>query len=78
MFSILSFIYNLQFECCGVNAVNSAVNDFDSTPWQAGTPGYEIPYGCCPGVTSSNYTLAAATNPLCPVTPIEQYSKVIW
>lgn len=65
----------LTFECCGVNAVSSSTNDFDNSPWQTGSPSYDIPYGCCPGVTSSNYTLTAATNPLCPVTPVGQYAK---
>ena len=73
------YLQYLQFECCGVSAVTNATNDFDSTPWQTtGTPSYKIPFGCCPGVSSSNYTLAAATNQLCPFTPEGQYSKVNW
>ncbi|XP_052060168.1 tetraspanin-9-like isoform X2 [Mytilus californianus] len=71
----------LAFECCAINAVTSATNDFDNTTWQTGSPppSTDIPISCCPGVTSSNYTAAAATNPLCPslttVAPSGQYSK---
>ncbi|XP_071173504.1 leukocyte surface antigen CD53-like [Mytilus edulis] len=69
----------LAFECCAINAVINATNDYDSTPWQSGANTTDIPISCCPGVTSSNYTIGAATNPLCTALknadPSGQYSK---
>lgn len=79
--SIFAIIEYFQFECCAINAVINATNDYDSTPWQSGSPATDIPISCCPGVTSSNYTIGTATDPLCPslqtVDPSGQYSKVV-
>ncbi|VDI67216.1 tetraspanin-18, partial [Mytilus galloprovincialis] len=56
----------IKLECCGVDAVTSATNDFDSTSWQTGSPNTDIPLGCCPGVTIESYLSASATNAGCP------------
>ena len=69
-----------QMECCGIDAVSSATNDFDTTSWQTGSPNTDIPLGCCPGVTASSYTSGSATNAGCPsasgAAPVGQYSTV--
>ncbi|XP_071173501.1 leukocyte surface antigen CD53-like isoform X1 [Mytilus edulis] len=69
----------IKLECCGVDAVTSATNDFDSTSWQTGSPNTDIPLGCCPGVTIESYLSASATNAGCPSSsgsaPVGQYSK---
>ncbi|XP_060082818.1 CD63 antigen-like [Ylistrum balloti] len=45
----------MELQCCGVNAVESTTNDFDSSVWQSGSPTAQIPKGCC-GATVSDYT----------------------
>ncbi|KAK3107618.1 hypothetical protein FSP39_018414 [Pinctada imbricata] len=49
----------MELSCCGVKTGTSS--DFTSTPWQAGTPGYSTPKGCCPSTTASNYATASNT-----------------
>lgn len=54
-----------KLDCCGVNPVLSATNDFDQTSWcltsgtcKTGTS--EIPKTCCVNVDESSYTSAPA------------------
>ncbi|XP_033759288.1 tetraspanin-18-like [Pecten maximus] len=55
----VSSAFNYMFmsmECCGMNAVTSSTNDFDTTAWRSGTgSGKKIPKGCCKGVTEATY-----------------------
>ncbi|XP_069115213.1 tetraspanin-9-like isoform X3 [Argopecten irradians] len=46
---------SMELQCCGVNAVTGATNDYDGSVWQAGTPSAQIPKACC-GATVSDYT----------------------
>lgn len=53
---------NMNFECCGIDAVTalSTGNDYTTTAWYA-TASNEVPISCCPGVTSSSYLAASAS-----------------
>lgn len=71
----------MNFQCCGIDAVTTTTNDYDGSTWQVGLSNgnpTEVPLSCCPGVTSSSYTSASATNALCPsnkgTAPVGHYS----
>ena len=72
----------MNLECCAVDAVTSATNDYDVSNWQASispVASNDVPLSCCPGVTSSSYMSSSANNPLCPsaknASPSGHYSK---
>lgn len=70
----------MNLECCAVDVVTSATNDYDASNWQtSGTPPTDIPLSCCPGVTSSSYFNSSATSASCisntGVAPSGNYSK---
>lgn len=52
----------MNLECCAVDVVNGATNDYDISDWQInGAPATDIPLSCCPGVTSPTYDTNSAT-----------------
>lgn len=57
----------LTLDCCAINKVTSATNDFDSSPWctvtgkSCETGSKQIPGTCCVGVDASSYTTAPST-----------------
>lgn len=69
---------NMNFECCGIDAVTATSNDYTTTTWYASAAN-EVPISCCPGVTSSSYTAGSATSASCTsnkgTPPVGHYSK---
>lgn len=71
-------------ECCAVDVVTSATNDYDVSNWQTSTSpvaSNDVPLSCCPGVTSSSYLSSSATLGTCTSNkgdpPVGHYPKVI-
>lgn len=64
----ISNAWNILFmtlDCCGVNAVESTTNDFDSTPWcttlgSCQATSSQIPKTCCLNVDKNTYASAPA------------------
>lgn len=54
----------MTLDCCAINKVTSATNDFDESPWCKDTgksckdTTAEVPRTCCVGVVASTYTAA--------------------
>lgn len=48
---------NMNFKCCGIDAVTGtgAGNDYTNSAWYTGSGTDELPKSCCPSATSSSY-----------------------